>query len=73
MCRSIKQLRLPEAPASPAEVQAAALQYVRKVSGYRAPARANQAAFDAAVEEIARATQRLLDELAAVRAGRAPL
>jgi hypothetical protein len=71
MCRSIKQLRVPEGPATPGEVQAAALQYVRKISGYRAPARANQAAFDAAVEEVARATQRLLDELAAVRAGRA--
>ena len=71
MCRSIKQLRVPEGPATPGEVQAAALQYVRKISGYRAPARANQAAFDAAVEEVARVTQRLLDELAAVRAGRA--
>ena len=45
MCRSIKQLRQPESPASPEEVQAAALQYVRKISGYRAPARINQAAF----------------------------
>ncbi len=71
MCRSIKQLRLPEGPATPDEVQAAALQYVRKISGYRAPARINQAAFDAAVEDVARATQRLLDELAAARAGRA--
>lgn len=70
MCRSIKQLRVPEGPATADEVQAAALQYVRKISGYRAPARANQVAFDAAVEEVARATQHLLDELAAVRAGR---
>ena len=63
MCRSIKQLRLPDAPATEAEIQAAALQYVRKVSGYRAPSKTNQAAFDAAVAEIALATQRLLDQL----------
>ena len=63
MCRSIKQLRLPDAPASEAEIQAAALQYVRKVSGYRAPSKANQAAFDAAVAEIAFATQHLLGQL----------
>ncbi len=64
MCRSIKQLRRPAgSPAEPvtdAEVTAAALQYVRKVSGYRAPSRANQAAFDAAVAEVARATRALL-------------
>jgi len=63
MCRSIKQLRLPDAPATEAEIQAAALQYVRKVSGYRAPSKTNQAAFDAAVAEIALATQRLLEQL----------
>jgi hypothetical protein len=63
MCRSIKQLRLPDAPASEAEIQAAALQYVRKVSGYRAPSKANQAAFDAAVADIALVTQRLLEQL----------
>jgi hypothetical protein len=63
MCRSIKQLRQPEGPPSDAEVRAAALQYVRKISGYRAPSRANQAAFDAAVAAIAEATQRLLDEI----------
>jgi hypothetical protein len=66
MCRSIKQLRLPDAPASEAEIQAAALQYVRKVSGYRAPSRTNQAVFDAAVADVARATQRLLEQLAPV-------
>ncbi len=64
MCRSIKQLRLPDAPASEAEIQAAALQYVRKVSGYRAPSRTNQTAFDAAVADVALATQRLLEQLA---------
>lgn len=63
MCRSIKQLRLPEAPASEAEIQAAALQYVRKVSGFRAPSKNNQAAFDAAVADVALATQRLLEQL----------
>ncbi len=47
----------------PAEVDAAALQFVRKISGYRAPSRANSAAFDAAVAEVAAASQRLLDAL----------
>ena len=64
MCRSIKQLRQPS-PATADEIQAAALQYVRKVSGYRVPSRANQAAFDRAVEDIARATQALLATLPA--------
>ncbi len=63
MCRSIKQLRLPDRPASDAEVQAAALQYVRKISGYRAPSKANQAAFEAAVTEIATATRWLLEQI----------
>ena len=63
MCRSIKQLRQTPA-ASEADVQAAALQFVRKVSGYRAPSRANREAFDAAVSDIALITQRLLDQLA---------
>ena len=63
MCRSIKQLRQPAQPATEAEIQAAALQFVRKVSGYRAPSRANQPAFDAAVAEIADATRRLLGQL----------
>jgi len=60
MCRSIKQLRRPERDVSEAEIQAAALQYVRKVSGYRKPARVNEAAFDEAVAEVAAATHRLL-------------
>ena len=63
MCRSIKQLRQPAQPPTEAEIQAAALQFVRKVSGYRAPSRANQPAFDAAVAEIADATRRLLGRL----------
>ena len=63
MCRSIKQLRNPEIPATEEEIQAAALQFIRKVSGYRKPSRANQAAFDAAVLEVAAATQKLLAEI----------
>lgn len=63
MCRSIKTLRRPAEPATEPEIAAAALQYVRKISGYRAPSRANQAAFDQAVAEIARATQALLASL----------
>ena len=63
MCRSIKQLRNTEIPATEEEIRAAALQFVRKVSGYRKPSKANQAAFDQAVEEVAQVTQRLLDYL----------
>lgn len=63
MCRSIKQLRHPEVPATDVEVQAAALQYVRKVSGFRTPSRANQAAFEQAVAEVAAATLQLLEAL----------
>lgn len=63
MCRSIKTLRTAEDPVTEAEIDAAALQYVRKISGYRQPSRANQAAFDAAVREVADATRRLLDGL----------
>jgi hypothetical protein len=63
MCRSIKTLRRADEPATEEEIRAAALQYVRKVSGYRAPSRKNTAAFEAAVDEIAAATQRLLDAL----------
>lgn len=65
MCRSIKQLRRPARDVSEAEIEAAALQYVRKVSGFRVPARVNAAAFEAAVAEVAGATRRLL---AAVKA-----
>ena len=63
MCRSIKQLRNTEIPVTEEEIQAAALQFVRKVSGYRKPSRANQAAFDEAVIEVAAATQKLLEQL----------
>lgn len=63
MCRSIKTLRDSESPATKEEIEAAALQYVRKVSGYRKPSMANQAVFDDAVATIARATEELLDNL----------
>ena len=63
MCRSIKQLRNPDGPATDDEIRAAALQFVRKVSGYRAPSRANAAAFDQAVAEIAASTRALLANL----------
>lgn len=65
MCRSIKVLRKQDPPATPQDVSAAALQFVRKVSGFRKPSKANQAAFDEAVEEIAGITQRLLETLEA--------
>lgn len=63
MCRSIVQLRQLAHPVSDEEIHAAALQYVRKISGYRKPSRANQAAFDAAVEAVATATRILLQDL----------
>jgi len=63
MCRSIKTLRSVQQPASGEEVRAAALQFVRKVSGYRSPSHANEEAFNAAVEDVAEATQRLLSSL----------
>jgi hypothetical protein len=63
MCRSIKTLRRPDEAATAEEVRAAALQFVRKVSGYREPSRTNRDAFDAAVEEVSAASQRLLDSL----------
>jgi hypothetical protein len=63
MCRSIRTLHNFEPPATEAEVRAAALQYVRKVSGYREPSRANAAAFHRAVEAVAAASTELLDSL----------
>ncbi len=64
MCRSIKQLRQADALPSDEEIQAAALQFVRKVSGYRKPSRANEEAFETAVHEISSATRTLLESLA---------
>ncbi|MCM3514772.1 DUF2277 domain-containing protein [Nocardioides sp. P86] len=63
MCRNIRQLHNFEPPATRDEVTAAALQYVRKVSGSSKPSQANQEAFDRAVREIAHVTQHLLDDL----------
>lgn len=61
MCRSIKQLR--QVAVGEAEIEAAALQFVRKVSGYRVPSRANRVVFEQAVTDIAAVTARLLAEL----------
>jgi hypothetical protein len=63
MCRSIKTLRNTEIPATDEEIRAAALQFVRKVSGYRKPSRVNEEAFERAVEEVTKATQILLEDL----------
>jgi hypothetical protein len=63
MCRNIRQLYNFEPPATSEEVRAAALQYVRKISGFNKPSQANQEAFDRAVEEIAHVSQHLLDAL----------
>jgi hypothetical protein len=71
MCRSIKTLR-GTAPATEEEIRAAALQFVRKISGFRAPAPANARAFDAAVEEIRASSERLLERLPAKRVRAAP-
>ena len=63
MCRSIKTLRRPDPPAAPDEITAASLQFVRKVSGFHKPSRANQEVFDRAVREIAASTERLLADI----------
>lgn len=63
MCRSIVTLRSAESPATDEEIRAAALQYVRKISGYRVPSKANTEVFESAVDEIADATSRLLQGL----------
>jgi len=64
MCRSIKTLREPyTSDVTDDEIQAAALQYVRKISGFRAPAAHNQEAFEAAVAAVTAATAELLDKL----------
>ncbi|MDX3312331.1 DUF2277 domain-containing protein [Streptomyces sp. NPDC054884] len=74
MCRSIKTLRPPALPeeATEDEVRAAALQYVRKVSGFRAPAEHNREVFERAVEAVAAATAELLDGLEVRGASRRP-
>lgn len=63
MCRSIKTLRSAEVLATEEEIRAAALQFVRKVSGYRKPSRVNEEAFERAVEEVTKTTQILLEGL----------
>jgi hypothetical protein len=70
MCRNIKTLHNFEPPATQDEIEAAALQYVRKVSGSNKPSKANEAAFARAVDEVAATTRRLLDELVTAAAPR---
>jgi hypothetical protein len=65
MCRSIKTLRSGAIAATPEEIEAAALQFVRKISGYRQPARRNADAFDRAVDDVAAVSRRLLDAIEA--------
>jgi hypothetical protein len=72
MCRSIKTLRSSETPPTDEEIIAAALQYVRKVTGFRAPSRANKEPFESAVAEVAAATRRVLETMAAQGGGLAP-
>jgi hypothetical protein len=68
MCRSIKVLRRSDALVTPEEISAAALQFVRKVSGFHKPSKANQPVFDAAVRDIAGITERLLRSLGSAHA-----
>ena len=67
MCRNIKMLFNFDPPVTDEEIRAASLQFVRKVSGFQKPSKANEAAFQQAIDEISRATGRLLDELPAAR------
>ncbi len=69
MCRSIKVLRCVEPAATQGDVSAAALQFVRKVSGYRKPSRANEQAFNQAIAEIAGSVERLLADLGSPAVG----
>jgi hypothetical protein len=63
MCRNIRKLRFPARPPAEEELEDAALQFVRKVTGYPKPSRANEEAFDVAITEIAAATRKLFDVL----------
>jgi hypothetical protein len=63
MCRSIKTLRRADEPPTEDEIRAAALQFVRKVSGYRTPSQKNEEVFEAAVDEIAKSSKKLLESL----------
>ncbi len=64
MCRSIKPLRNMDHPVTEQEINEAALQYVRKVSGYRKPSKVNEEAFQQAINEVAEATRKMLEVLA---------
>jgi hypothetical protein len=66
MCRNIRTLHNFEPPATESEVEAAALQYVRKISGYTKPSQANEQAFDEAIAEVAAASMKLLRQLTTV-------
>ena len=70
MCRNIKTLHNFEPPATEEEVRSAALQYVRKISGFTKPSKANEEAFERAVEEIAAVSSRLLESLVTTAAPR---
>jgi hypothetical protein len=70
MCRNIKTLFNFEPPATDDEVRAASLQFVRKLSGFNAPSKINQAAFDRAVEEVFQVSRRLVDSLVTASPGR---
>jgi hypothetical protein len=67
MCRSIKPLRNMDHPVTEQEIYEAALQYVRKVSGYRKPSKANEEAFNNAIEEVANSTRKILANLKTVK------
>jgi hypothetical protein len=69
MCRSIKRLRNPAKPATAEEFNAAALQFVRKISGFQKPSKANQESFERAVTEVADASRKLLESIGRDREG----
>ena len=70
MCRNIKTLFNFDPPATDEEIRAASLQFVRKLSGFNAPSKANEAAFDDAIEEVAAVARRLIDSLQTTAAPR---
>lgn len=72
MCRNIKKLRRDKGAPTDAELHDAALQFIRKISGFRAPSKKNEAAFDRAVMDVARVSRTLFDALAASRRSGAP-
>ncbi len=72
MCRSIKVLRKPGPPATDDEIHAAARQFIRKISGFQKPSRANQEAFDRAIAEVTETSRRLLQSVGPARAPKEP-